>query len=93
MKKLKFYFVFLSFIFLSGCFQSSALLGPGITIISSGNIMQAGFQYGANTAIKKETGKYPIAHFKETIETTNGTNRFIADIKQFVKGLKEVKKN
>ena len=93
MKKLKLYFIFLSFIFLSGCFQSSALLGPGMTIISSGNLMQAGFHYGANKAVKKETGKYPITHFKEKVETTNGTNRFIADIKQFVKGLKEVKKN
>ena len=87
MRKLKLYFIFLSFIFLSGCFQSSALLGPGMTIISSGNLMQAGFHYGANKAVKKETGKYPITHVKEKVETTNGTNRFIADIKQFVKGL------
>ena len=93
MRKLQLYFILLSFIFLSGCFQSSALLGPGMTIISTGNIVQAGFQYGANTAIKKETGKYPITHFKETVETTNGTNSFIADIKQFIEGLKEVKKN
>jgi len=93
MRKLKLFFIFLSFIFLSGCFQSSALIGPGITIISSGNLMQAGFHYGANKAVKKETGKYPITHVKEKVETTNGTNRFIADIKQFVKGLKEVKKN
>ena len=93
MRKLKLYFILLSFIFLSGCFQSSALLGPGMTIISSGNVAQAGFQYGANTAIKKETGKFPIRHLKETIETTNETNSFIADIKQFIEGLKEVKKN
>ena len=93
MRKLKLYFILLSFIFLSGCFQSSALLGPGMTIISTGNIAQAGFQYGANTAIKKETGKYPITHFKETVEITNGTNSFIADLKQFIEGLKEIKKN
>ena len=93
MRKLKLYFIFLSFIFLSGCFQSSALLGPGMTIISNGNVVQAGFQYGANSAIKKETGKYPFTHFKETVETTNGTNNFIANIKQFIEELKEVKKN
>ena len=93
MRKLKLYFIFLSFIFLSGCFQSSALLGPGMTIISTGNVAQAGFHYGAKTAIKKETGKFPIKHFKETIENTNETNSFIADIKQFIEGLKEIKKN
>jgi len=93
MRKFKLYFILLSFIFLSGCFQSSALLGPGMTIISSGNVAQAGFHYGANTAIKKETGKYPITLFKETVETTNGTKSFIADIKQFIEELKKVKKN
>ena len=93
MRKLKLYFIFLSFIFLSGCLQSSALLGPGMTIISSGNLAQAGFHYGANKAIKKETGKYPIIHFKETVETTDGTNSLVADIKQFIEGLKEVKNN
>mgnify|MGYP001472418125 CR=1 FL=1 len=92
MRKLKSYFIFLSFILLSGCFQSSAILGPGMTIISTGNVVQAGFHYGANTAVKKETGKYPIIHFKETVETTNGTNSFIAEIKQFIEALKEVKK-
>ena len=93
MRKLKLYFILLSFIFLSGCFQSSAFLGPGLTIVSSGNVVHAGLQYGANTAVKKETGKYPIIHFKETVETTNDTNTFISDIKQFIDGLKEVKKN
>ena len=93
MRKLKLYFILLSFIFLSGCFQSSALLGPGMTIISTGNVAQAGFHYGANKAIKKETGKFPIRHLKETIETTNETNSFIADIKEFIEGLKEIKKN
>ncbi len=93
MRKYKLYFILLSFIFLSGCFQSSALLGPGMTIISSGNVAQAGLHYGANTAIKKETGKSPIRHLKETIETTNETNSFIADIKEFIDRLKEIKKN
>ena len=93
MRKLKLYFILFSFIFLTGCFQSSALLGPGMTIISTGNVAQAGLQYGANTAIKKETGKYPITHFKETVETTNGTNSFITDIKQFIERFKVVKKN
>ena len=93
MKKFKLYFTLFSFIFLTGCFQSTAILGPGMTIISTGNVAQAGFHYGANTAIKKETGKFPIIHFKETIENTNDTNSFIADLKKFIEGLKEIKKN
>ena len=38
--------------------QSTALLGPGITISFDGKCaIQAGFQFTANKAIKNETGK------------------------------------
>ena len=57
MKKFKLYFIFLSLFFLTGCFQTSALLGPGITVATTGNILQAGFQYGANTAFKNWKSK------------------------------------
>ena len=66
MKKLKLIFIIFYLIFLSGCIQTTALIGPGITVATSGNIIQAGLQYSANTAIKKETGKYPLTHIKET---------------------------
>ena len=57
MKFSKISLIFVTLIVLSGCVQSTALLGPGITVVTSGNVLQAGFQYGASTAIKKETGK------------------------------------
>ena len=67
MKFKKIYFLVLISVFLSGCIQSTALLGPGVTIATTGNIMQAGLQYGANTAIKKETGKDAITHLKDAV--------------------------
>ena len=67
MKFKKIYFLVLISVFLSGCIQSSALLGPGVTIATTGNIMQAGLQYGANTAIKNETGKDAITHLKDAV--------------------------
>jgi len=67
MKFKKIYLLVLISIFLSGCIQSSALLGPGVTIATTGNIMQAGLQYGANTAIKNETGKDAITHLKDAV--------------------------
>ncbi len=57
MKFLKIYFIFLSLIFLSGCVQSTALLGPGLTVISTGNVMQAGFQYGAIQLLREKQEK------------------------------------
>ena len=68
MKFKKIYLLVLITIFLSGCIQSTALLGPGITIATTGNIMQAGLQYGANTAIKNETGKDALTHLKDAVE-------------------------
>ena len=68
MKFQKIYFLAIIFIFLSGCIQSTALLGPGVTLATTGNIMQAGLQYGANTAIKNETGKDALTHLKDVVD-------------------------
>ena len=42
---------------LNACVQSTAFMGPGVTIVTSGNVAQAGFQYGTNKIIEKKTGK------------------------------------
>ena len=56
MRFFKIIFIFFSLIFLNGCLQTTALLGPGVTIATTGNVLEAGFQYGANSVIEKETG-------------------------------------
>jgi hypothetical protein len=66
-KFLNFFFIILSFFFLNGCIQATAFLGPGLTIATTGNVMQAGFQYGANTTIKKETGRNSFEHLQKII--------------------------
>ena len=71
MKILKIFFVLFILIFLSGCIQTTSLLGPGVTIATTGNILQAGFQYGANTAIKNETGKDVLTHIKDKVDEQN----------------------
>ena len=76
MKYLKVSFIFFSLIFLNGCLQSTALLGPGVTIASTGNVLQAGLQYGANTAIKNETGKNTLEHLQEVIESQSKDEKF-----------------
>ena len=52
----------LSLLFLNGCVQPTAFLGPAITAGTSGNIYQASLSYGANQAIQKATGKTPTEH-------------------------------
>ena len=76
MKFKKIYFLAIIFIFLSGCIKSTALLGPGVTLATTGNVFQAGMQYGANTAIKKETGKDALSHIKDAVENNSKKKKF-----------------
>ena len=83
MKILKIFFVIFVLTFLSGCFQTTSLLGPGITVATTGNVFQAGLQYGANTALKNETGKDVITHIKDTVEKKN-KKKLHAKLKQIL---------
>tara|TARA_B100001057_G_scaffold409300_1_gene423904 strand:- start:111 stop:407 length:297 start_codon:yes stop_codon:yes gene_type:complete len=85
MKLLKIFFVIFSLITLSGCIQTTSLLGPGVTIASTGNVLQAGFQYGANTALKNETGKDVLTHIKDTVDERKEEKKFQAQLKQLLK--------
>ena len=58
----------LSLVILSSCGQTTALIGPAITVGNTGNIMQAGFSYGSNMAIKNATGKTPTEHITSYVD-------------------------
>mgnify|MGYP001402373031 CR=1 FL=1 len=84
MKFLKTSLLFLSLIFLNGCLHSTALLGPGVTVVSTGNIPQAGFQYIANESIKKETGKDALTLVKDVVEKDHNKRKFRRNFKKMV---------
>ena len=84
MKFKKIYFLVLISVFLFGCVQSTALLGPSVTIATTGNIMQAGLQYGANTAIKNETGKDAITHLKDAVNEEKDIQKLEEKIRCFL---------
>ena len=84
MKFLKISFIFFCLIFLNGCLQSTALLGPGVTIATTGNAFQAGFQYTANRAIKNETGKDALTLVKDVVEDDHKKRVFNKDFKKMV---------
>ena len=85
MKILKIFFITSCLIFLSGCIHTASLLGPGVTIATTGNVLQAGFQYGANTAIKKETGKDVLSHIKDTVDKNNKEKQFHVKFRDMLK--------
>ena len=68
MKNKKVAFILMSVVLLTGCVQSTAFLGPAITVAATGNIAQAGFTYGTNEVFKKETGKDTIEYVSSLLE-------------------------
>jgi len=78
-------------LFLTGCLQTTAMIGPAITLASTGNISQAGMTFFANKAIKDETGMNTLEFVsnkidegknkKEVDDNFNINNNFIILVK------------
>ena len=82
MKKI---FVFIvSGIILSGCAQSTAMLGPAISLASSGNVSEAGLTFITNKAVEKETGMDTVSFVSNKIEKQNSKTRLKRDFKKLV---------
>ena len=90
MKILKTFFVIFILVILSGCIQTTSLLGPGITVATTGNVLQAGLQYGANTALKKETGKDVLTHIKDSVDEKNKEKKLHVKLKQLIESRIEI---
>ena len=72
-------------LFLNGCVQGTALLGPAYTLTSTGNIYQAGLTYSSNKAISKITGKTAAENIKSFVEdkkikTQESDNEFFVSL-------------
>ena len=62
-------------IILSGCVQSTAMIGPAFTLASTGNVTQAGMTFFTNKAVKKETGMDTISFVSNKLEQNSSKNR------------------
>ena len=82
MKKIIVFIV--SGLILSGCAQSTAMLGPAITLASSGNVSQAGLTFITNKAVEKETGMDTVSFVSNKIEQQNSKTRLKRDFKKLV---------
>ena len=80
--------IILSFFFLTGFVPILSFVGPGVTVLTSGNIYKASAQFIVNQRIEKETGKNSLTLIKETFveETDKKTNQnsFDEDLRQLV---------
>tara|TARA_B100000902_G_scaffold249217_1_gene235822 strand:- start:28 stop:420 length:393 start_codon:yes stop_codon:yes gene_type:complete len=82
--------IIVSFFFLTGFVSVFSILGPGMTVITSGNLYKAGVQFIVNQRIEKETGKNSLTLIKEEInknlikEEINKNNLFNEELRQLV---------
>ena len=49
-------------LFVSGCAETMALLGPASTSLGGGNVAQSAVSTAVNYGVKKQTGKSPMEH-------------------------------
>ena len=80
--------VIVYFFFLTGFVPIFSFIGPGVTVLTSGNVYKASAQFIINQRIEKETGKNSLTLIKETLveETDKKTkiNSFDEDLRQLV---------
>ena len=67
-KKFKILTILASFFFLTGFTPILSVIGPGVTILTSGNIYKASAQFLIDQGIKKKTGKNSLMLVKEELE-------------------------
>ena len=90
LKLLRIFTIILSFFFLTGFISVFSILGPGMTVFTSGNIYKAGAQFIINQRIEKETGKNSLTLIKEEInknlikEEIKKNNSLNEDLRQLV---------
>tara|TARA_B100000941_G_C28157667_1_gene375723 strand:+ start:251 stop:565 length:315 start_codon:yes stop_codon:yes gene_type:complete len=74
----------ISFIFLTGFVHLTSLLGPAVTVVSSGNIFKASSQFIVDRHIKETTGKNSLTFVKEEVIKKNKHNDLNKKLKQLV---------
>ena len=67
----KYILLLISLCFLNGCIQSTAMVGPAMTLASTGNIYQAGLSFSANKAVEKETGMQTHEYISKILDENN----------------------
>jgi len=71
-------------IILSGCVQSTAMLGPAFTLASTGNVSQAGLTFVTNKVVKEETGMNAVSFVSNKIEQKHSKTRLRREFKKLV---------
>ena len=80
----KIFTILVSFLFLTGFTPFISILGPGVTVITSGNIYKATAQFIIDQSIKKKTGKNSLTLVKEELDKKKNKNEFHEELRNLV---------
>ena len=80
----KIFIYIISALILSGCVQSTAMVGPALTLASTGNISQAGVTFFTNKAVKEETGMDTVSYVSNKIEKKKSKTKLRREFKKLV---------
>ena len=83
-KFVKIVLILTTFVFTTGFLPFFALLGPGITIATSGSVYKATAQLAFDNHIKKKTGKNSFTYLKEEVIKKNEKEDLDAVLKQLI---------
>lgn len=67
---------------LTGCAQNAALIGPAYSLVSSGNVVQAGLTYGSNEVVSRSTGKSTAQNIQEILTPKKNDSDFEKLVKE-----------
>ena len=73
-----------SFFFLTGFMPFASIIGPGVTVLTSGNIYKATAQLMIDQSIKKKTGKNSLTLVKEELDKKKNKNDFNEELRNLV---------
>ena len=80
----KIFTILVSFLFLTGFVPFVSILGPGFTVLTSGNIYKATAQLLIDQSIKKKTGKNSLTLVKEELDKKKNKNEFNEELRNLV---------
>ena len=68
MNRIKTIFLLIFLISINSCIQPTSMMGPAITVATTGNIYQTGLSYTTSQLIQHETGKSALKHLNDFLE-------------------------
>ena len=83
-RSFKIFTILVAFLFLNGFTPFISILGPGVTVLTSGNIYKATAQFIIDQSIKKKTGKNSLTLVKEELDKKKNKNEFNEELRNLV---------